>query len=447
MIPDSWHNGEIAVIGLGRSGVAATRFLAGQGHEVYASDVADSPALRDAASRLIGPAVTVHVGRHDLERIARAVAVIASPGVHPDAPPLRAAREAGIQVLAELDLAAMMLVNTHLIVITGTNGKTTTTALVAHMMAEAGEREIAAGNIGLPLIEIAADSVHPKWLAVEASSFQLHDAPHLNPAVGVMTNLSPDHLDRYPDADTYYADKCNLFGNASSDSIWILNGNDAKVMQLADGVAGVHRQWCMDRPADAWYDRDTGHLVLEERPLLERTQLSLLGDHSVSNALAAALSAASAGVDRESIARGLSSFKPLPHRLEPIKEVSGVLWINDSKATNVSSAMVALRAMTRRFVWIAGGQPKGDSYVPLAGLLQDCRAVVAYGEARESLAAALRKVTAVNVQQDFVEAVAQARRQAQPGDAVLLSPACASFDQFENYEQRGTVFRELVVGL
>ncbi len=444
MIPARWREGEVAVIGLGRSGVAATRFLAANGVAVYVSDAADSPALRHTAEQLAHRSVAVQVGHHDLARIARATAVIVSPGVPPDAAPLAAARGAGVQILAELDLGAMALEGTRLIVITGTNGKTTTTALVAHILAEAGEKEVAAGNIGLPLIEIAADSVRPTWLAVEASSFQLHDAPHLNPAIGVVTNLSPDHLDRYPDQAAYYADKRNLFRNASAASIWVLNGDDAAVLQLAEETAGLHRYWRHGEPADAWYDPEAGQLVLDEEPLLERARLPLLGDHNVSNALAAALAAASAGVDRDNIERGLVSFRSLPHRLEPIREVGGVLWINDSKATNVSSAAVALRAMTRPFIWIVGGRPKGDSFGPLAGLLQHCRLAVAYGEAREAVAAALATTTASTTLEQFVDAVARARREARPGDAVLLSPACASFDQFENYEQRGETFRRLV---
>jgi UDP-N-acetylmuramoylalanine--D-glutamate ligase len=352
-----------------------------------------------------------------------------------------------VQILAELDLAAMILEETRLIVITGTNGKTTTTALVAHILGEAGEGEVAAGNIGLPLIEIAAEPVRPAWLAVEASSFQLHDAPHLKPTIGVVTNLSPDHLDRYSDQAAYYADKRNLFRNAGAESIWVLNGDDTAVLQLAEGAAGLHRYWRIDRPADATYDSGTGRLTLEQEPLLERDELPLLGDHNVGNALAAALAASSAGVDRDCVVRGLRSFQPLPHRLEPIREVDGVLWINDSKATNVSSAGVALRAMTRPFVWIVGGRPKGDSFGPLAGLLQHCRIAVAYGEAREAVAAALKAATSVATMESFADAVTRARREARSGDVVLLSPACASFDQFENYEQRGNAFRRLVEGM
>lgn len=445
MIPVAWQEGEVAVVGLGRSGVAATKVLERSGCRVYASDSGDSETLRARAGELASTTVSVEVGAHDLDRIARAVVVIASPGVPPDAPPLQSARNAGIDILAELDLAAMMLEDVRLIVVTGTNGKTTTTALIAHCLAEREEPEIAAGNIGLPLVEVAAMPERPRWLAVEASSFQLHDAPHLNPAVGVLTNLSPDHLDRYPSEAAYYADKRNLFRNASAESVWVVNGDDEGALQLAANAIGQHRRWSLERPADAWYDQSSGRLILDGELLLARKDLSLLGDHNVANALAAALAVAATGEDRHDIAKGLRTFEALPNRLEPIREVNGVLWINDSKATNVSSAAVALTAMDKPFVLLAGGRPKGDSFESLAPLLpQRCRAVVAYGEARTRLVAELAGTVTIEEVTRFEEAVAIAARMARPGDVVLLSPACASFDQFENYEERGSKFARLV---
>lgn len=435
----------MAVIGLGRSGAAATRVLEQRGCRVYASDRGDSEALRATAGRLAGPTVSVDVGSHDLDRIARAVVVIASPGVPPDAPPLQSARNAGIDILAELDLAAMMLEDSRLIVVTGTNGKTTTTALIAHCLAERGSPEIAGGNIGLPLVEIAALSEHPQWLAVEASSFQLHDAPHLNPAVGVLTNLSPDHLDRYSDEEAYYADKGNLFRNAAAESAWVVNGDDKRALQLAANALGKHYRWSLERPADAWYDRSSERLLLDGEPLLERSDLALLGDHNVANALAAALAVAATGEDRSDIVNGLRTFRSLPNRLEPVREVKGVLWINDSKATNVSSAVVGVKAMDKPFVLLAGGRPKGDSYEALAPLLhRRCKAVVAYGEASKRLAAELAESVPIEQIEKFDDAVSLAARLAGPGEVVLLSPACASFDQFENYEERGARFIHLV---
>ncbi|MBI2401212.1 MAG: UDP-N-acetylmuramoyl-L-alanine--D-glutamate ligase [Gemmatimonadetes bacterium] len=438
----------MAVVGLARTGVAATRWLAAQGVQVYASDVGDTAAVREAARSLAAPGVVAEIGRHDLGRIARAAAVVVSPGVPPGAAPLAAARDAGVEIVAELDLAARALKGTRLIVVTGTNGKSTTTALVGHLLASAGRTTVVAGNIGRPLIAVALEGQPPEWAAVEASSFQLHDAPHLDPAVGVVTNLAPDHLDRYAGVDAYYADKRLLFRNASDRSIWVLNGEDAGVLALARGAAGRHRSFRLDAPADAWFDAAGGWLMLGDRRLLARRALPLLGQHNVANALAAALAADSAGVPADVIAGALATFRGLPHRLEPVREVRGVAWINDSKATNVASTSVALRALERPFVLIAGGRPKGEQYAPLAPLLRGrCRAVVAYGEARSTLARDLGPACPVEETVAFDAAVARATALARPGDAVLLSPACASFDQFANYEERGERFRRLVEDL
>lgn len=448
MIPDAWRRGEVAVLGLGRSGVAAARWLAGQGFAVYASDAADTPAVRRAAGELAARGVDAQVGGHDGARIRRAAALIVSPGIAPDVSAVADARAAGVDVLAELDLAARALARARLIVVTGTNGKSTTTALVGHLLACGGRRAAVAGNIGRPLIELAMTSAPPDWIAVEASSYQLHDAPHLAPAVGVLTNLAPDHLDRYGTVDAYYADKRLLFRNATTASVWVLNGDDEAVLGLARGAPGTHRHFRVGAPADAWLDRAAEALILDGAVLLERARLPLLGEHNVANALAAALAARAAGVAPAEIAAGLQTFQPLPHRLEPVRDVGGVLWINDSKATNVPSARVAVRSMARPFVLIAGGRAKGEAYGDLAAELGGrCRAVVAYGEAAATLAAALGSAAPVLVTERFDDAVRIAASRARRGDVVVLAPACASFDQFRDYEERGDRFRRLVEAL
>lgn len=444
MIPATWREGEVAVVGLGRSGTSAARFLVAQGLRVYASDGARRGETESAATELAYAGVSVDVGRHDLDRISRACVVIASPGVPPDAPPLKVAREAGREILAELDLGAMMLPSARLVVVTGTNGKTTTTALIGHVLREAGVSAPTAGNIGIPLVEVARMAVTPEWVAVEASSFQLHDAPHLRAAIGVLTNLAPDHLDRYETTAAYFADKKKLFANASPESVWVLNVDDEAVLALAEGAPGSRYHWSLRKAADAWYERSAGRLMLHGAELLARSELPLLGDHNVANSLAAALAASAAGIESGAIAQGIRSFKPIRHRLEPIREVGGVLWINDSKATNVASTLVALAAMERRYVLIAGGRPKGEGYAALREELGGCRAVVAYGEAGAAIAGALDDLVSVVRVGPFDDAVARAGAIAQSGDAVLLSPASASFDQFTDYEERGERFRNLV---
>ena len=449
MIPETWRgNGVVAVIGLGKSGVAATRLLAREGVRVYASDASDHPYGGDALEALRTlRGVALDVGRHDLARIRGAAAVIVSPGVPPEAPPLAAARAARVPILSEIDLGFQALAGTgtRVIAITGTNGKTTTTALVAHLLRGGGLRAEAAGNIGRPLVDIALGSDRYQWLAVEVSSFQLHDSPHFAPDIGILTNLAPDHLDRYASVEAYYADKRLLFRNAGPDHLWVLNGDEPAVLALAEGEPGRRALFSLRRPADGWYDAAARRLLLGRDALLARAELGLLGDHNVANVLAAALAVREAGVTPALIGQGLRSFRALPHRLEPVREVGGVRWINDSKATNIASTVVAVDAMDRPFVLLLGGRHKGEPYTRLAALLREkCRLVIAYGEAGPLVAQDLGGQVPLERGTTFEDVVARARRAAQPGDAVLLSPACSSYDMFKNYEERGATFRKLV---
>jgi len=446
VIPGRWRERGAAVLGLMRSGRGAALLLRREGVPVYASDAADTPPLRENAAALRQAGCDVELGRHDLEKIARAAIVFLSPGVPPDAEPVAAARAAGVPVVAELDLAARFLGDTRLLVVTGTKGKSTTTACAAHLLSALGLGDAGgAGNIGTALAEVALAGAHPPWLAVEASSFQLHDAPTLTPAAGVLTNLSPDHLDRYGTAEAYYADKALLFRNATSHSRWVVNGDDAAAVSMAAGAAGKLETFSLaQRAAAGFYDRTGQWLVLRGTPLIRRGDLPLLGDHNVANALAAAL-AVPPESDREVIARALATFRPLAHRLEPVRELDGVLWINDSKATILSAVEVALRSVTRPVVLLLGGRPKIASFAPLAPCLERVRAVVAYGEAAPLLERDLgAAATVVREGSDFGAVLARARAIARPGDAVLLAPGCTSFDMFANAEERGRRFRALV---
>ncbi|MES2124160.1 MAG: UDP-N-acetylmuramoyl-L-alanine--D-glutamate ligase [Gemmatimonadota bacterium] len=429
---DEWRRlgGEVSVAGLGRSGVAAVQLLESRGIAVYASDSA--------------------ADGHDLARIARSRALILSPGIPPEAEVVRTAVAAGVPVLAEAELGLAALDGVPYVAVTGTNGKTTTTALVNHLMVAAGRDSVAAGNIGTALSAVALREPRPEWLAVELSSFQLHDMPHLAPTVGVLTNLAPDHLDRYPSLDAYYADKARLFANASPASIWVSNLDDHDSREMVHAVAGRHLAFTTQsgRKADAWYDHHAGELVLGSRPLIARSQLPLLGDHNVANALAAALAVHATGVSHDAIAAALPAFEALTHRMEPVREVDGVLWINDSKATNVSSTLVAVQAMTRPYVLLLGGRHKGEPYTGLAAALRKCCvAVVAYGEARERIVTDLQGVVPVRSASGFEAVIATARELVPHGGAVLLSPACSSYDMFNNYEERGATFRRLVEAL
>jgi UDP-N-acetylmuramoylalanine--D-glutamate ligase len=263
---------EVAVVGLGKSGVAAALLLRDHGVPTYASDIGTGPAFDAWAAKLSRAGATVHVGGHDLDRIGRAAAVVVAPGVPPEAPPLETARRAGLPIHAEIDVGFLALRGTRCIGITGTNGKTTTTSLIAHVMVAAGAQAETAGNIGRPLCDVARSAAPPEWLALELSSFQLHDTPHLKPAVGVLTNLAPNHLDRYHSLEEYYGDKALLFRNADERSTTVSNADDAAVQEMVGPVPGRHLRFSVRGRADGWYDRERRRLMLGDRAMLPRDE-------------------------------------------------------------------------------------------------------------------------------------------------------------------------------
>ncbi len=442
---------EIAVIGLARSGRAVAMLLKKHGYNVYASDVASSPDTGRCAEELRAQGISVDIGRHDLGRLANASLVVTSPGVPPSARPLAFAREKGIQIASEVEVALNFLEGPRIIAITGTNGKTTTTALIAHLLRGIDIEAVEAGNIGTPLSEVAAREPQAAWISLEMSSFQLHDTPSLKPVVGVFTNLSPDHLDRYSTVDEYYADKARLFAKAQGDSAWVVNRDDKAVTRMVRDVAGHKYAFSLSKKAEASIDARTGELVVFGAPLLARADLPLLGQHNVANALAASLAVMAADRShqtqkaRKGIAQALRTFRSLPHRLELVGEFGGVQWINDSKATNVSSTVVAIDGMERPTVLLLGGRHKGEAYTPLAeAVKRKVKRVIAYGEAATMIATDLRPVVdVVRLGSDFDEVIQAARAAASAGEAVLLSPACSSYDMFSNYEERGERFRAL----
>jgi UDP-N-acetylmuramoylalanine--D-glutamate ligase len=452
--------GEIAVLGLGRSGVAVTQLLSARGYAVYVSDAGASPTVQANAARVQQDTVQVQLGGHDLARIAAASVVVVSPGVPPTAPPLRTARERGVPVVGEMEIALGAMPDLRYIAITGTNGKTTTTALVGAMLRALGRDAVDAGNIGTALAEYACREPQPAWAALECSSFQLHDTPGIAPTVGVITNLSPDHLDRYDSIDAYYTDKARMFANATDASRWVLNADEPDVLSLfrrlgtAAPLRGTVFTFSMRQPADAWYDASTRMLMLFGTPLLHRNELSLVGDHNVANALTAALAVMVADPAhrteqaRATIADTLRAFHALPHRLEPVPTTDGRLWLNDSKATNVSSTLVAVQGMTRPFVLLLGGRHKGEPYTALAApFAPHGMRVLAYGEAAEQIVTDLAPLVPVErVDGAFAQVVSRARDLTAAGDAILLSPACSSYDMFRNYEERGAAFRALAQG-
>jgi UDP-N-acetylmuramoylalanine--D-glutamate ligase len=324
--------------------------------------------------------------------------------------------------------------------------------LTVRLFEAVGHSSIAAGNIGTPLSEVALANRKPDWIALEASSFQLHDPPSITPTVGVLTNLSANHLDRYTSLEDYYADKAMLFRNATRDSKWVSNLDDPDSQAMVENAPGEHWRFSVHQKADAWFDRSSKMLTVLGHPLLRRDELPLLGDHNVANALSASLAVMLGDKDHQrpdavrQIADGLRRFVALEHRIEPVPTTDGITWINDSKSTNLASTLVALRGMDRPTVLLLGGRHKGERYTELADELRRTgRAVIAYGEAAPLIEMDLKGVVPVRrLGSSFDEVIAAAREIAKPGNAVLLSPACSSYDMFDNYEQRGRVFKALV---
>jgi UDP-N-acetylmuramoylalanine--D-glutamate ligase len=455
-LPAAWTRGEIAVLGLARSGRAAAELLRRAGADVYASDAGTGDAVSRAVAALVPLGVHVQTGEHDLARIARSALVVASPGIPPEAPALASARAAGVPVVSELEIALHFLPHQRYVAITGTNGKTTTTAITHALLEGLGHDAVAAGNIGTPLAEVALRARQPDWIALETSSFQLHDSPSIAPTAGVLTNLSANHLDRYSSVEDYFADKSRLFRNASAHSVWVSNADDDHVQRMVQEVRGRHLRFTIAAgAADGYYDRGHDRLVVLGQPLIDRFQFALLGDHNVANALAAALAVMGADqthalpAGRARIAEALRAFRALEHRIEPAGAYGGVEWINDSKSTNIASTLVALQGMARPTVLLLGGRHKGEPYTALAGELRRIvKRVIAYGEAAPLVAADLAGVVPVDCENgDFHAVLARARDAAGTGDAVLLSPACSSYDMFDNYEERGRAFKRIAATL
>lgn len=443
-------NSKVTILGSALSGTAAARLARARGATVFVSEVEDGPEQIAAAEELRSEGIEVETGGHDIDRILNSDLVVVSPGINPATEVRRALRRAGVRAIAEIELAFREL-RSRVIGITGTNGKTTTSAMTGHLLETAGVSSITAGNIGRPLCDVALMEEQPDWVVVEVSSFQLADIDTFAPDIGIVLNLSPDHLDRYRDLDSYYEDKRRLFANASDDSRWVINGDDPAVVELANGAAGQHYHYSTAREMTPGAYRDKKgmlRLALPDRKAkwLRETELQLIGSHNVSNALAAGLAAALAGCTDKKIAAGLASFEPLPHRLQPIADFDGVLWVNDSKSTNVSAAAVAIESFERPVILLLGGRHKGESYTKLLPRMENrVRAVIAFGEAAPQIISEMQdKVPELQVAGGLESAVRLAADLAESGDVVLLSPACSSYDMFPNYRARGRAFEASV---
>jgi UDP-N-acetylmuramoylalanine--D-glutamate ligase len=448
----------VAILGLGASGVAAARLALSRGENVYVSDLQTHAQARALGADLRALGADVDLGSHDVARIAGADTVVVSPGIPPHAPVLRELAGRGVRWISEPEFAARFL-DGALIAVTGTNGKTTTALLIHHLLESASVDAAVGGNVGggfaPAAAEMAIERPSAAWYVLELSSYQLADIDRLAPAIGVLTNLAPDHLDRYESVEAYWADKARLFDNASEGSVWVLNGDQPEVEALAGNAPGRRYRFTAEPAAGSAAWVEGGRMVLEidgvREELVAVSDLPLLGRNNAVNALCAALVARLAGAEIEGIRAGLRTARPLPHRLEAVAETGGVLWVNDSKATNVASAVSAVESLARPLVLLLGGKDKGEMLAPLAAaLIADrtrLRAAVTFGAAGPRIADALADADAAlplhRVEGGLEVAVALARTLARPGDAILLAPACSSFDEFENYEARGRRFAEL----
>jgi UDP-N-acetylmuramoylalanine--D-glutamate ligase len=431
--------GPYLVIGLARSGSAAALALSALGQEVIGCDLG---APQDAG-RLAEGGVEVHLGTPGGELVPRARTLVKSPGVPRQAPAVSAARERGLAVIGELELAWRLIPN-QFIAVTGTNGKTTTTELVGHVHREAGLAVAVAGNVGTPLSSLIGSLRPDATVACEASSFQLEDTQAFAPEAAVLLNIAEDHLDRHGDLASYTRAKLQAFARQGDHDVAVAP-SDLDVEDLG----GCARRVCFGtRPEDDVSLR-SGQIWWGDQPLLPAEDLSLRGAHNRLNAMAAAAVTLARGVPADAVATALRTFPGVAHRLEEVAERDGVLYVNDSKATNVASTLVALGSFPPATVHvILGGRGKGGGYDALApAVAERCRAVYLVGEAAEEIASALAH-TGVPLERsgDLEHAVAGARARAVPGEVVLLSPACTSFDQYRNFEQRGDHFRVLARG-
>lgn len=436
--------GPFLVVGLARSGVAAARLLAGRGERVRGTD----SGRPKEAERLSEAGVEVFLDTDGIALLEGTRTVVKSPGVPREAPVIAAALERGIEVVGELELAWRALPN-RFVGVTGTNGKTTTVELLGHLYRGAGEPVAVAGNIGRPLSELVGELEADATVVCECSSFQLEDTSLFAPECAVFLNLAPDHLDRHRDLEAYLAAKLRIFANQGNDDLAVYNGDDPALAAADLGGCARRVAFCTGAGPDCEVALAEGTIFYDGEPLLAVEELGLFGEHNVANAMAAAAAALSMGLEREAVREGLRGFAGVPHRLEQVAAIAGVRFVNDSKATNVASAAVGIRAFEGGVHAILGGSDKGEPFAPLLDPIGErCAACYLIGATAERMATELAPAPAAGIAlhrcEDLGDAVRRAAAAAAPGEVVLLSPACASFDAFENFERRGEAFRAIV---
>ena len=432
------------VVGAGKSGVAAANFLARRGEDVCLTDSNASPSLPYP----LDGRVQRSFGRQDEILLHSIGEIVLSPGVPTTLPLLQIAKSKSIPMISEIELAFRHLHGT-VIAVTGSNGKSTTTALIGEILRIAGREPIVAGNIGEPLTA-AIDAEKPRTYVLELSSFQLETVDHFRANIALLLNITPDHMDRYPTFDAYAAAKYRIFRNQQASDFAIVNASDSRA-EARDTVARVWRFSSAKRVTDgAFLDRDDLVMCVDgtERRI-PRSMLKLQGTANIENALAAWLAARAAGVDDSSVQIAFGSFAGLPHRMVLVREIAGVRWINDSKGTNVDATLKSLESFGPSSVWlILGGKDKAGEFERMRDLVKEkTRGVITIGKAADRISEALQGAVTIVPAGDMQHAIDWAAKHAKQGDTVLLSPACASFDQYRNFEHRGEHFEQLVRAL
>jgi UDP-N-acetylmuramoylalanine--D-glutamate ligase len=445
---------KVLVVGLGKSGLAAALFLRHKGAQVTVSDIRSAESLAKEIPALLDEGIMVEAGGHGLLTFRRQDLIVVSPGVPLNTPELVQARNFGRPVIGELELAARFLKG-KILAITGSNGKTTTTALAGEILKEAGYSTLVAGNIGLPVVGVIEESSDDTWSVLEVSSFQLESTEEFHPKIAVILNITPDHLDRHGTFENYALAKERIFAVEDSNDSVVLNADNART---AEAAARSHAPvyWFSAKhevSRGAWAQNgtvvyrsasDAGPEAAIET-ILPLAKISLKGEHNVENVLAAVCAARLAGVTPAVIARAIEKFHAVEHRLEYVATINGVEFYNDSKATNVDATAKALASFPGGIHLILGGKDKNSDYTTLSPLLRErVRAIYTIGAAAAKIESHLRGVAPIHSCETLANAVGTAVAAARPGEVVLLAPACSSFDQFENYEQRGRVFKQLV---
>jgi UDP-N-acetylmuramoylalanine--D-glutamate ligase len=441
----------VTVVGLARSGLASCKVLAERGATVLGTDQSPAEALPVDLTDLARRGVRLEIGGHSPASILDTDLLVVSPGVDLRHSLFARARAAGVPTWSEVELASR-LTGARFLAVSGTNGKSTTVSLLGEMLRAAGFPSVVAGNIGTALCEVVPGLTSSHWVVAELSSFQLETIVAFRPHVAVLLNLAPDHLDRYDSVEEYYAAKARIFLNQTMDDFAVLNADDPLVLKYAKGIRSRLRLFSRLRTVgDGSFLRGDRLVVRREgrtERVCEMSTIRIQGVHNVENSLAAAAAASAIGVPAGAIASALAGFPGLPHRLEFVAEVDGVRYVNDSKGTNVGAVVKSLEGYGGGLILIAGGKDKGGDFTPLRPLVETrVKTMILIGQARAKIRAHLDGACPMEDAASLEAAVDRAAQIAGPGDSVLLSPACASFDMFRDFEERGEAFRRAVGGL